>query len=274
MKKDERTIYYDPYLNLEVYEFKGIAQNFPEHFHEEYVIGFIAEGSRKFRCNGHIYHLNAGAILIINPKEIHSCEHYGKAKLHYFSININKHIMREVVLSITGKDILPCFTTNVLQEKDLAINLIDLKDMIVQNQHNLASEELFLMLMSRLLDEYANINLSQIGKDEVSINAKINNVCRYLDDNFQRNVSLDELSILSNLSKYHLIRLFTKERGISPHKYLETIRIEKSKIMLEKGIPIIDIALQMGFVDQSHFSNSFKGLIGLTPRTYQKILRH
>lgn len=273
MKKEERMIYYDPYLNLELYEFSGIAQNFQDHFHEEFVIGVILEGSRKFTCEGKVYYLNAGDILIINPREIHSCDHCGKTKLHYFSLNISKNIMKEIVLGITGKAIIPYFTTSVIQQKDLVINLIDLKRMIVQSQHDLASEELFLILMSRLLDEYANINISNKRKGDDFANTRIDNICQYLENNFYRNVSLDELSLLSKLSKYHLIRLFAKERGISPHKYLETVRIEKSKIMLEKNIPIVDIALQMGFTDQSHFSNSFKSLIGLTPKTYQKILR-
>lgn len=75
---------------------------------------------------------------------------------------------------------------------------------------------------------------------------------------------------MAGLGKYHLLRTFTKVKGISPHKYLETIRIEKSKKLLEKGVPIVDIALYIGFTDQSHFTNLFKALIGLTPRPYQK----
>lgn len=62
-------------------------------------------------------------------------------------------------------------------------------------------------------------------------------------------------------------------KGISPHKYLETIRIEKSKKMLEEGTPIIDVALRIGFADQSHYTNLFKALIGLTPRSYQKMIK-
>lgn len=54
---------------------------------------------------------------------------------------------------------------------------------------------------------------------------------------------------------------------------LETVRIEKSKKMLEEGMPIIDIALKTGFTDQSHFTNLFKSLIGLTPKSYQKVIK-
>jgi len=88
-----------------------------------------------------------------------------------------------------------------------------------------------------------------------------------------KNITLNELSALTGLSKYYLLRSFTKQKGISPYSYLETIRISKAKKFLEQGIAPIDVALQTGFTDQSHFTNFFKKLIGLTPKQYMNIFR-
>jgi len=87
------------------------------------------------------------------------------------------------------------------------------------------------------------------------------------------NITLDDLCKLTGLSKYYLLRSFTKQKGIFPYSYLETIRIDKSKKMLEQGVLPIDVALQTGFTDQSHFSNFFKKFIGLTPKQYMNIFK-
>jgi transcriptional regulator GlxA family with amidase domain len=68
-----------------------------------------------------------------------------------------------------------------------------------------------------------------------------------------------------------LLRSFTKQNGISPYSYLESIRIGKAKKLLEQGIAPIDVAIQTGFTDQSHFTNFFKKFIGLTPKQYMNI---
>lgn len=86
-------------------------------------------------------------------------------------------------------------------------------------------------------------------------------------------ITLDDLSKLAGLSKYYLLRSFTKQKGISPYSYLETIRIGKAKKLLEQGVLPVDAALQTGFSDQSHFSNFFKKFIGLTPKQYMNIYK-
>ncbi|MPN58983.1 HTH-type transcriptional activator Btr [bioreactor metagenome] len=88
-----------------------------------------------------------------------------------------------------------------------------------------------------------------------------------------KNITLNELSELAGLSKYYLLRSFTKQKGISPYRYLETIRIDRAKKLLEKGLLPIEAALQTGFADQSHFSNFFKKFIGLTPKQYMNIFK-
>lgn len=93
------------------------------------------------------------------------------------------------------------------------------------------------------------------------------------DGGFMENISLEDLCRLTGLSKYYLLRSFTKQKGISPYSYLETIRIDKAKKLLEQGILPIDAALQTGFTDQSHFSNFFKKFIGLTPKQYMNIFK-
>jgi AraC-like DNA-binding protein len=91
----------------------------------------------------------------------------------------------------------------------------------------------------------------------------------YLLDNLSRNVSLQELSGLSGLSSYHFLRAFRSQFGLPPHTWQLQQRINAARRLLAAGQPIAQVAAEVGFSDQSHFTRKFKAFVGATPRQYQ-----
>ena len=83
--------------------------------------------------------------------------------------------------------------------------------------------------------------------------------------------ALEQLSALAGLSKYHLLRCFPRQKGITPYRYLETVRVNRARALLEQGAAPLDAALRAGFADQSHFNHFFKILTGLTPSQYRAV---
>lgn len=73
------------------------------------------------------------------------------------------------------------------------------------------------------------------------------------------------------MNKYSLLRAFTKYRGITPYRYLQTVRVNYAKELLSRGVKPVDAAVSAGFSDQSHLSHFFSEFIGLTPGQYQQI---
>jgi AraC-like DNA-binding protein len=92
----------------------------------------------------------------------------------------------------------------------------------------------------------------------------------YISHNYDKDLNLDFLSHVRFVSKYHLLRLFSKYYGQTPKQYLTDIRIEKSKEYLKKGMSITDTCFAIGFESPSSFSTLFKGRTGLTPTEFQK----
>ena len=268
MASDVRTVCFDSDLKIEAYRFEGIMQKFPNHFHDYYVIGFIENGRRCLLCRGREHMINAGDMVIFNPLDTHTCEPADGKALDYRCINIKPDIMRRAVREITGEERLPRFTQNVIYHSELAPCLREVHLMIMEEQSDFKKEELFLFLIEQLLAEYSDA-VPAPAPPEPSLEIKA--VCDYLESDYAQAITLDDLSSLTGLSKYHLLRSFTRQKGISPYSYLETIRIGKAKKLLENGVLPIDTAFQTGFSDQSHFTNFFKKFIGLTPRQYMKI---
>lgn len=268
MRQEERTVCFDRELKIEAFRFKGIMQKFPNHFHEHYVIGFIEKGQRYLSCKNKEYTTSTGDLLLFNPFDSHTCEQIDDKVLDYRCINIKPEIMKKTVFEITGKNYLPKFNQPVIFRSELVPLLQELHYIIMEEELDFKKEELFFFLIEQLIEEHTEPNLqSNLENTNIEIQA----VCDYLENNYAEHIVLDELSTIAGMNKYSLLRNFTKLKGITPYRYLENIRVNKAKKLLEKGVEPIDAAIQTGFVDQSHFTNFFKNFIGLTPKQYQNI---
>lgn len=270
MKNEIRTINYDQELQIEAYRFQGVQQKFPNHFHEYYVIGFIEKGERSLLCNEQEYIITPGDILVFNPGDTHTCQQISEEALDYRCLNINPDIMKKAVFEILGTEILPVFSLNVLFHSDLAQPLRELHQMITEKERDFQKEEVFFFLLEQLMREASDTKLNSPLEEPT---AEIKAVCDYLEQNYADTITLEKLSSVTGLSKYYLLHCFTRQKGISPYSYLETVRISKAKQLLEQGETSTDVAFMTGFHDQSHFSNYFKKLIGLTPRQYSLIFK-
>ncbi len=268
MLNEIRTVYLDSDLNIEAYRFKGIMQKFPAHFHEYYVIGFIEEGQRYMVCKGKEYIINPGDLILFNPYDTHSCEQIDGKTLDYRCINVKPGVMKKAVLEINGNENLPCFKQSVLYHSEIVSNLRELHLKISQDESEFKKEELFLYLLEELIQTHSDLTILP-PVSETSY--EIKTVCNYLEENYTKTITLNDLSVLTGWSKYHLLRSFTKQKGISPYSYLETIRVNHAKKLLEKGIKPIEVTFLTGFSDQSHLTKFFKRLVGLTPKQYMRI---
>ncbi|URN93387.1 MAG: AraC family transcriptional regulator [Candidatus Pristimantibacillus lignocellulolyticus] len=268
MLKEIRTIYLDPELKIEAYRFKGIMQKFPTHFHEYYVIGYIEEGQRILICKGEKYIINPGDLLLFNPYDTHSCEQIDGKTLDYRCINVSSEVMENIMLEMNGIKNLPTFKQNVVIQSELVSTLKELHKKISRDVNDFKKEELFLYFMEVLIQAQSSIS-TKIPVSEAF--DEIEKVCNYLEENYTKTITLNHLSDLAGWSKYHLLRSFTKKKGLSPYSYLETIRVNHAKKLLEQGLKPIEVSFVTGFSDQSHLTKLFKRQIGLTPKQYMRI---
>jgi AraC-like DNA-binding protein len=111
---------------------------------------------------------------------------------------------------------------------------------------------------------------SSIERSHRSQRALVRRVRAYLDENAATDISLTDLAQMVNASAYYLNRVFRADVGIPPHAYQTQVRIERARELLARGMPVHRVAVELGFYDQSHFTNQFKRLLGYTPSTYRE----
>ena len=68
--------------------------------------------------------------------------------------------------------------------------------------------------------------------------------CEYIEKHYATNISLSDLSSFTGFSKYYFIRMFTREKGISPYRYIECIKMTEAKKLLKAGEDLLDITYQ------------------------------
>lgn len=95
----------------------------------------------------------------------------------------------------------------------------------------------------------------------------------FIHQQYRSPIQLQEISEAASLSSSYFQRLFQKHLGISPQRYIQSLRIDKAKEMIAQGIPLTEVAISTGFYDQSHFIKYFKLLGGMKPKKYQTLLK-
>lgn len=93
---------------------------------------------------------------------------------------------------------------------------------------------------------------------------------KYIEDNFTKNITLEDVSMEVNISTYYLSRIFKEATGRNFIDYLTGLRIEKAKELLSTTqYSMKEICSMSGYVDPNYFSKIFKKIVGVTPTEYR-----
>ncbi|MEA3553205.1 MAG: AraC family transcriptional regulator [Campylobacterota bacterium] len=93
----------------------------------------------------------------------------------------------------------------------------------------------------------------------------------HIHSNIYEKVVIVDISNSLNISKAYFNRKFKEFEGVTPYTYVLNLKIEKAKELLEEGEDISNIALKIGFFDQSHLNRIFKRVVKMTPNEYKKL---
>ncbi|WP_298021249.1 AraC family transcriptional regulator [uncultured Dysosmobacter sp.] len=269
MEHPDKTVAADHDLHIEAYHFQGLSQPFPLHFHAHYVLGLAERGTRCLSCKRQEATLHPGELLLLNPGDSHACTQCGDEPLDYRSVNIPIETMLDLSMELTGSRTLPVFSAAVIGDQEIACQFRAFHELLLNGASRFAKEESLFLLMANLTERYAQFQPAALPE----CRTEVEHACAYMDRHFMERITLDQLCRRVGLSKSTLLRSFTQARGITPYRYLETVRVSAAKALLEQGVPPLEAAMRTGFSDQSHFTNHFTSFIGLPPGLYRDILQ-
>lgn len=240
------------------------------HMHNYYELYYLTEGVRKYFIDDTIYELKEGDIVVIPPDILHRTvgtdkELYSRILLCFLPDTlddslknnewINNHFLR--IPRIRRKKL-----DDIFEKIEYEKNRNDeYSEQLINNYIN----EIF-MLLTRIANRTDSLPVSN------EVNSVISEAAKYIRQNYEKNITLNEVADHVNMSRTYFSKLFKKQTGVGFSNYLVKVRInEAAKLLTDTEHSITDIALSCGFNDSSYFSSLFKKTMGVSPGKYKKI---
>lgn len=247
-----------------------ITHSFVPHSHEGYAIGVIEAGAETFAYRGATHVAGAGQVVVINPGEIHTGQAYTATGWSYRMLYPDATLLQQAAAQLTGRaGDYPFFSQAVITDPLLGQQIGHFHRQLEQGMSALEGESGWLTLLAGLIGRHADSHRTASPTTSPTTDrALLQQALHYLVDHYAANITLDELAAHVHLSPYHLLRAFKRAFGLPPHAYLTQLRIQRAKTLLRTGLPIAEVALQVGFHDQSHLTRHFKRVVGVPPGVY------
>lgn len=129
-------------------------------------------------------------------------------------------------------------------------------------------------LLDDVITLYSKIILSKYKNQNESLSPLIKRSIEYIEKNYSKDFSIDELCSELNINKCYFCCVFKNETGQTFINYLNNYKVEKSKELLANtNYSLLDIALSVGFNNQSYYSTVFKKLTNQSPIKYRESLK-
>lgn len=130
-------------------------------------------------------------------------------------------------------------------------------------------------ILTKWMVDFLNRYMDKIQENQVNqIQVIINKACKYIEDQCNHALSLEEVAGVVHLSPFYFSRLFKKETGCKFIEFVTRCRMEKAKVLLARpDNNVVLIARQLGYNDPSYFCKVFRQEVGFSPNRYrQRIL--
>jgi len=238
--------------------------NYSKHSHEMLSLTLVKEGELNIQ-----YHLKKNKILkpkeiaVFNPHEVHQSKNISKNALGYYVLYLDLNWCIKIQNKLFDNNTFYPINTSIITDESTQFNFFKTCTNIMNSKSN------YQELENLIYDIFKNYAKKEEKKKKNTLALEIHTYIL----NLEEDVCLDDIANDFDYSKEHLIRVFKKEFGLSPHAFILNRKVNKAKNELNKNgkLNLTNLAYEVGFYDQSHFSKNFKKIYAINPNTYKII---
>jgi AraC-like DNA-binding protein len=231
----------------------------------EYVVGVVVAGAMLARRGRERFVFEPGDVCAWDPSAAHSGVPYACTSWQARLLVIETASMEKMVHGPPeGSALDICFAKPHRSDPLLARRFIELHRALETTSWRLERETLLIEWLRAAGDPPERCESRRVARRDPALRRARELLC----DELAGNVTLDELAGAAGISRHRLSRLFGAAYGMPPHRFQLARRIGAARRMLERGVPVAEVALEAGFVDQSHLHRHFRKTLGMTPARY------
>jgi len=254
---------------------QGDREIFSTHWHQQLEFLFFTEGEGIIYCNSKPYKAKAGDLIVVNSNDLHRGQSIS-APLHYYCIIMDTQLLQSKFMdTCEAKYVTPIEQNRILFENKIPYNAA-IESCIMTLVHELENKELgfelavksaAFQLITLLFRRHATTMLNDEEYQARLRNVeRLNPVLQYIDNHYTEDITLDHLSSLANVSRYHFCRVFKEITGKTPIEYINFLRIHHAENLLKQtDMNVTEVALASGFNNLNYFSRIFKKYKQISP---------
>lgn len=250
-------------------------QRFHEiHWHSDIQLTYVLEGKISIKTMNQKIILKKGQMIFINKNVLHQINE--AIDSHYRSL-----IFPDTLISFTNQTTMQKQVTYLLEQSQLETYIFleataeikDLDQIIFLNQSKEFKEYYLALKLANLIYQVmANIDATKPSLSKENHLGLQECLC-FIHLHYHEDISLEDIASYGNMSAGHCGRLFQQILETTPYEYLINYRIKKSlELLANKQTTISTVAIEVGFNGVSHYIQSFKKRMKITPKQYQKLL--
>jgi AraC-like DNA-binding protein len=241
-----------------------VLHSYPRHFHDTLGLAVIHSGVELCWSRGAERVFQAGDVALFNSGEIHGGRP-GAAEGWTYDMVYFPHDMvcRLLDRSACWLDAVSLRDPGVVALARQALRVSSLSS-ATNGSDTIAAEESMIALLARLVHRH------RVHEPDPRAAALVRD---FIDAHSDQAISGQQLTAVSSLSLEHTIRSFRRRYGITPHAYHQARRAETARQLLRSRQSLAEIALALGFYDQSHFTRWFRETQGVAPSAFRSAFR-
>ncbi len=264
------------------FEFRNPQMPFPVHSHNFYEIAIIYKGSGTHITPEGDVPIRTGEVIIVKPGQVHGYKNLDDLVL--MNIMIRPSFIDDDVLELSNIPKYTDFFTlpkNVRLEKSPitqfnlnTMQLFEVRALIDSMQEEITRQPMawsissttylvqIILLLLRIYNSPSYPETNSVNHADMLI--------KYIEKNFRKNITMQDLMEYSNMSESSVLRTFKRITGYPPFEYQMRQRMfAASRELIDTKMDITQIAYDVGYNDSNYFSRCFKKFMNMTPRDYR-----
>ena len=235
---------------------------FDKHWHDTYGFGLMDEGGQVSASGRGQVQALAGQMITTNPGEVHD------------GIPIQQHTRSWRMVFVTPESLAELVGQPAVELSRPVLDDAALHhafDQLFRHWSAVPTADEQSILEELLTHACGSLVLRYSSKPLADVRfASLDRVRECLLDQMVCPPTLSKLAALAGLSRYQLVRHFSKAHGLPPFAWLQQHRVNRAQALIANGTTLLDAALTSGFSDQSHLTRAFARYRGFTPGAWQR----
>jgi AraC-like DNA-binding protein len=242
---------------VELYRAHIVRHAFEPHTHQAYGLGVIDHGVERFRYRGAEHLAGPGALVLMNPDELHTGRAETPDGWRYRMVYVDAGVAQAVCGAPWS------FPDAAVDDAPRARRMSALLDALWRADEPLAVDSLLAQL-------FETVRAHARGREPQPEAAhRFAPVIEHLRAHLAQPQTLQALAALAGLSPFHFLRAFKAQHGATPHQALMALRLFEAKRRLAAGQAPAQVAAAVGLTDQAHLTRAFVRRYGVTPGRYR-----